>query len=103
MCGGPRRGHRPTSLGLDGRVRGRSVSDRLHWRFTAYLSKAGHKVSPVKPDSSVSACSYTEPSDKPLTWMSPPCWLIEDGNLWIVSSKRGRETDGDQNLPDAPE
>src|SRR5258708_779974 len=44
----------------------------------------------VKSDGSVSI-----PSDdrayKPLNWMSPPCWLIEDGKTWIVENKGGEK------------
>ncbi len=44
----------------------------------------------VKADGSVSVHS-DDRAYKPLNWMSPPCWLIEDGNLWIVENKAGEK------------
>src|SRR3981189_895530 len=30
-------------------------------------------------------------SYKPLNWMSPPCWLIEEPGMWIVQNKAGEK------------
>jgi RecB family endonuclease NucS len=44
----------------------------------------------VKSDGSVSIHS-DDRAYKPLNWMSPPCWLIEDGKTWIVENKGGEK------------
>jgi RecB family endonuclease NucS len=44
----------------------------------------------VKADGSVSVHS-DDRAYKPLNWMSPPCWLTEDGNQWTVSNKAGEK------------
>src|ERR1700754_608662 len=44
----------------------------------------------AKSDGSVSVHS-DDRAYKPLNWMSPPCWLIEDGKLWIVENKQGEK------------
>src|SRR5438874_8672923 len=44
----------------------------------------------IKADGSVSVHS-DDRAYKPLNWMSPPCWLIEDGKLWIVENKQGEK------------
>jgi RecB family endonuclease NucS len=44
----------------------------------------------VKSDGSVSIHS-DDRAYKPLNWMSPPCWLIQDGKTWIVENKGGEK------------
>jgi RecB family endonuclease NucS len=44
----------------------------------------------VKSDGSVSVHS-DDRAYKPLNWMTPPCWLIEDGKTWIVENKAGEK------------
>lgn len=44
----------------------------------------------VKADGSVSIHS-DDRAYKPLNWMSPPCWLIEDGEIWTVQNKAGEK------------
>lgn len=44
----------------------------------------------VKADGSVSVHS-DDRAYKPLNWMSPPCWLIEESGLWIVENKAGEK------------
>ena len=44
----------------------------------------------VKADGSVSIHS-DDRAYKPLNWMSPPCWLIEDGEVWTVQNKAGEK------------
>lgn len=58
-------------------------------RLTAHLPMATRLLL-VKSDGSVSVHS-DDRAYKPLNWMSPPCWLIEDGNLWIVENKQGEK------------
>ncbi|MFC4004844.1 endonuclease NucS [Prauserella oleivorans] len=58
-------------------------------RLTAHLPMATRLLL-VKSDGSVSVHS-DDRAYKPLNWMSPPCWLIEDGNLWIVENKAGEK------------
>jgi RecB family endonuclease NucS len=58
-------------------------------RLTAHLPMATRLLL-VKADGSVSVHS-DDRAYKPLNWMSPPCWLIEDGNLWIVENKAGEK------------
>ena len=58
-------------------------------RLTAHLPMATRLLL-VKSDGSVSVHS-DDRAYKPLNWMSPPCWLIEDGRLWIVENKQGEK------------
>lgn len=58
-------------------------------RLTAHLPMATRLLL-VKADGSVSVHS-DDRAYKPLNWMSPPCWLIEDGKLWIVENKQGEK------------
>lgn len=44
----------------------------------------------VKADGSVSVHS-DDRAYKPLNWMSPPCWLTDDGGTWTVSNKAGEK------------
>lgn len=44
----------------------------------------------VKADGSVSVHS-DDRAYKPLNWMSPPCWLTEDGGTWTVANKAGEK------------
>jgi RecB family endonuclease NucS len=44
----------------------------------------------VKSDGSISVHS-DDRAYKPLNWMTPPCWLIEDGKTWIVENKAGEK------------
>jgi endonuclease len=44
----------------------------------------------VKSDGSVSVHS-DDRAYKPLNWMSPPCWLIDDGAIWTVQNKSGEK------------
>ena len=58
-------------------------------RLTAHLPMATRLLL-VKSDGSVSVHS-DDRAYKPLNWMSPPCWLIEDGKIWIVENKQGEK------------
>ncbi|WP_370968121.1 endonuclease NucS [Amycolatopsis sp. cg9] len=58
-------------------------------RLTAHLPMATRLLL-AKSDGSVSVHS-DDRAYKPLNWMSPPCWLIEDGKLWIVENKQGEK------------
>jgi hypothetical protein len=44
----------------------------------------------VKADGSVLVHSDGG-SYKPLNWMSPPCWLIEEPGMWVVENKAGEK------------
>ena len=44
----------------------------------------------IKADGSVSIHS-DDRAYKPLNWMSPPCWLIEDPDIWTVQNKAGEK------------
>ncbi|QFU86510.1 hypothetical protein YIM_06465 [Amycolatopsis sp. YIM 10] len=44
----------------------------------------------IKADGSVSIHS-DDRAYKPLNWMSPPCWLIEDRDIWTVQNKAGEK------------
>ena len=44
----------------------------------------------IKADGSVSIHS-DDRAYKPLNWMSPPCWLTEDGDTWTVRNKGGEQ------------
>src|SRR3954464_7652147 len=58
-------------------------------RLTAHLPMAT-RLFLGTPGGSVPAPS-ADRANKPLNWMSPPCWLIEDGKLWIVENKQGEK------------
>jgi RecB family endonuclease NucS len=58
-------------------------------RLTSHLPMATRLLL-VKSDGSVSIHS-DDRAYKPLNWMSPPCWLIEDGKTWIVENKGGEK------------
>ncbi|HWE91324.1 MAG TPA: endonuclease NucS [Pseudonocardiaceae bacterium] len=58
-------------------------------RLTAHLPMA-RRLLLIKADGSVSVHS-DDRAYKPLNWMSPPCWLIEDGDLWTVQNKAGEK------------
>ena len=48
------------------------------------------RVLMVKADGSVLVHSDGG-SYKPLNWMSPPCWLIEEPEMWVVENKAGEK------------
>jgi RecB family endonuclease NucS len=56
-------------------------------RLTAHLPMAPRLLL-VKADGSVSIHA-DDRAYKPLNWMSPPCTLREDDNLWTVTNKAG--------------
>ena len=58
-------------------------------RLTAHLAPA-IRVLMVKADGSVLVHSDGG-SYKPLNWMSPPCWLVEEPGQWIVQNKAGEQ------------
>jgi RecB family endonuclease NucS len=58
-------------------------------RLTAHLPMATRLLL-VKADGSVLVHSDGG-SYKPLNWMSPPCWLIEDSDIWTVQNKAGEK------------
>lgn len=58
-------------------------------RLTAHLPMA-NRLLLIKADGSVSVHS-DDRAYKPLNWMSPPCWLIEDPGVWIVQNKAGEK------------
>jgi hypothetical protein len=58
-------------------------------RLTAHLPMA-RRLLLIKADGSVSVHS-DDRAYKPLNWMSPPCWLIEDGDVWTVQNKAGEK------------
>lgn len=58
-------------------------------RLVAHLPMA-QRLLLVKSDGSVSVHS-DDRAYKPLNWMSPPCWLIEDSDLWTVQNKAGEK------------
>lgn len=58
-------------------------------RLTAHLPMA-QRLLLMKADGSVSVHS-DDRAYKPLNWMSPPCWLIEDPGLWTVQNKAGEK------------
>ena len=55
-------------------------------RLTAHLPSA-RRLLLIKADGSVSVHA-DDRAYKPLNWMSPPCWLVEDsdGLVWVVDS-----------------
>lgn len=63
-------------------------------RLTSHLPRA-RRLLLVKSDGSVSIHA-DDRAYKPLNWMSPPCWLVEDDagdgkQLWVVTNKAGEE------------
>jgi endonuclease len=58
-------------------------------RLTAHLPMA-QRLLMVKADGSVLVHSDGG-SYKPLNWMSPPCWLMEEPGMWIVENKAGEK------------
>jgi RecB family endonuclease NucS len=58
-------------------------------RLTAHLPMA-NRLLLIKADGSVSVHS-DDRAYKPLNWMSPPCWLIEDPGVWTVQNKAGEK------------
>lgn len=58
-------------------------------RLTAHLPMA-QRLLLIKADGSVSIHS-DDRAFKPLNWMSPPCWLIEDPDIWTVQNKAGEK------------
>ncbi|HZM66912.1 MAG TPA: endonuclease NucS [Nakamurella sp.] len=56
-------------------------------RLTAHLPSAV-RVLMVKSDNSVLVHSDGG-SYKPLNWMSPPCWMVEEPGRWVVQNKAG--------------
>jgi RecB family endonuclease NucS len=60
-------------------------------RLTAHLPSA-RRLLLIKADGSVSIHA-DDRAYKPLNWMSPPCWLVEDsdGRVWVVQNKSGEQ------------
>jgi RecB family endonuclease NucS len=58
-------------------------------RLTAHLPMAPRLLL-IKADGSVSVHA-DDRAYKPLNWMSPPCRLAEDGDLWTVSNSKGEQ------------
>ena len=60
-------------------------------RLTAHLPSA-LRLLLIKADGSVSIHA-DDRAYKPLNWMSPPCWLVEDsdGRVWVVQNKSGEQ------------
>lgn len=58
-------------------------------RLVAHLPPA-KRLLLIKADGSVSVHS-DDRAYKPLNWMSPPCWLIEDPGVWTVQNKAGEK------------
>jgi len=58
-------------------------------RLTAHLPMATRLLL-VKADGSVSVHS-DDRAYKPLNWMSPPCWLMEEPGMWVVQNKAGEK------------
>ena len=58
-------------------------------RLTAHLPMATRLLL-IKADGSVSIHS-DDRAFKPLNWMSPPCWLSENGLDWTVENKAGEK------------
>ena len=56
-------------------------------RLTAHLPPATRLLL-VKADNSVLVHSDGG-SYKPLNWMSPPCWMVEEPGRWVVQNKAG--------------
>ena len=58
-------------------------------RLTAHLPPATRLLM-VKADNSV-LVHADGGSYKPLNWMSPPCWLVEQPGRWVVQNKAGEQ------------
>ena len=58
-------------------------------RLTAHLPPATRLLM-VKADNSV-LVHADGGSYKPLNWMSPPCWLVEEPGRWVVQNKAGEQ------------
>lgn len=58
-------------------------------RLTAHLPLATRLLL-VKADGSVSIHA-DDRAYKPLNWMSPPCWLLQEDGLWRVQNKAGEQ------------
>lgn len=58
-------------------------------RLTAHLPMA-NRLLLMKADGSVSIHA-DDRAYKPLNWMSPPCWLVQEENLWRVQNKAGEQ------------
>jgi RecB family endonuclease NucS len=58
-------------------------------RLTAHLPSAPRLIL-VKADGSVSIHA-DDRAYKPLNWMSPPCTLREDGDVWTVTNSAGEQ------------
>jgi len=58
-------------------------------RLTAHLPPA-IRLLMVKADNSV-LVHADGGSYKPLNWMSPPCWLVEEPGRWVVENKAGEQ------------
>jgi RecB family endonuclease NucS len=58
-------------------------------RLTAHLPSAVRLLM-VKADNSVLVHSDGG-SYKPLNWMSPPCWTVEEPGRWVVQNKAGEQ------------
>ncbi len=58
-------------------------------RLTAHLPPATRLLM-VKADNSV-LVHADGGSYKPLNWMSPPCWLVEEPGRWVVENKAGEQ------------
>jgi RecB family endonuclease NucS len=58
-------------------------------RLTAHLPPATRLLL-VKADGSVSIHA-DDRAYKPLNWMSPPCWLVQEEGIWRVENKAGEQ------------
>ena len=58
-------------------------------RLTAHLPLATRLLL-VKADGSVSVHA-DDRAYKPLNWMSPPCWLVQEPGIWRVQNKVGEQ------------
>lgn len=58
-------------------------------RLTAHLPLA-RRLLLVKADGSVSVHA-DDRAYKPLMWMSPPCWTVEEPGSWTVTNKAGEQ------------
>ncbi|QNK80145.1 endonuclease NucS [Nakamurella sp. PAMC28650] len=58
-------------------------------RLTAHLPMATRLLL-VKADGSVSIHA-DDRAYKPLNWMSPPCWLVQQDGVWRVENKAGEQ------------
>jgi hypothetical protein len=58
-------------------------------RLTAHLPLATRLLL-VKADGSVSVHA-DDRAYKPLNWMSPPCWLVQEPGIWRVENKAGEQ------------